>query len=95
MSKARFEFRWEDQFNLGLDPDTARALSRRNLAEGRPQDGALLLDVRTEILLDENHAGSAGGSGGHARQREGSSREGWPKKSREFLEGGGKLYVKQ
>ena len=24
LSKARFEFRWEDQFNLGLDPDTAR-----------------------------------------------------------------------
>ncbi len=26
LSKARFEFRWEDQFNLGLDPDTARAM---------------------------------------------------------------------
>ena len=25
LSKARFEFRWEDQFNLGLDPDTARS----------------------------------------------------------------------
>lgn len=25
LSKARFEFRWEDQFNLGLDPETARA----------------------------------------------------------------------
>src|SRR5690348_8227309 len=25
VSKARFEFRWEDQFNLSLDPDTARA----------------------------------------------------------------------
>jgi len=25
MSKARFEFRWEDQFNIGLDPDRARA----------------------------------------------------------------------
>ena len=25
LSKARFEFRWQDQFNLGLDPDTARA----------------------------------------------------------------------
>ncbi len=25
MSKARFEFRWEDQFNIGLDPDTARS----------------------------------------------------------------------
>jgi phosphomethylpyrimidine synthase len=24
MSKARFEFRWEDQFNLGLDPEKAR-----------------------------------------------------------------------
>ena len=25
LSKARFEFRWEDQFNLALDPDTARS----------------------------------------------------------------------
>jgi phosphomethylpyrimidine synthase len=25
LSRARFEFRWEDHFNLGLDPDTARA----------------------------------------------------------------------
>jgi phosphomethylpyrimidine synthase len=25
MSRARFDFRWEDQFNIGLDPDTARA----------------------------------------------------------------------
>jgi phosphomethylpyrimidine synthase len=24
LSKARFEFRWDDQFNLGLDPDKAR-----------------------------------------------------------------------
>ncbi|MDP1633659.1 MAG: phosphomethylpyrimidine synthase ThiC, partial [Gallionellaceae bacterium] len=24
LSKARFEFRWEDQFNIGLDPDRAR-----------------------------------------------------------------------
>jgi phosphomethylpyrimidine synthase len=26
ISRARFDFRWEDQFNLGLDPDTARAM---------------------------------------------------------------------
>jgi phosphomethylpyrimidine synthase len=25
LSRARFDFRWEDQFNLGLDPDTARS----------------------------------------------------------------------
>src|SRR3546814_18111385 len=24
LSKARFEFRWDDQFNLGLDPDTSK-----------------------------------------------------------------------
>ena len=31
ISKARFEFRWEDQFNLGLDPDTARAFHDETL----------------------------------------------------------------
>ncbi len=36
MSKARFEFRWEDQFNLGLDPDTARSYHDETL----PQEGA-------------------------------------------------------
>ncbi len=35
MSKARFEFRWEDQFNLALDPDTAREYHDETLpAEG-------------------------------------------------------------
>jgi phosphomethylpyrimidine synthase len=36
LSKARFEFRWEDQFNLALDPDTARKYHDETL----PQDGA-------------------------------------------------------
>ena len=36
LSKARFEFRWEDQFNLSLDPDTAREYHDETL----PQDGA-------------------------------------------------------
>jgi phosphomethylpyrimidine synthase len=35
LSKARFEFRWEDQFNLGLNPDTAREFHDETLpAEG-------------------------------------------------------------
>jgi phosphomethylpyrimidine synthase len=38
LSKARFEFRWEDQFNLGLDPDKARAFHDETL----PQEGAKL-----------------------------------------------------
>jgi phosphomethylpyrimidine synthase len=31
LSKARFEFRWEDQFNLSLDPDTARTMHDETL----------------------------------------------------------------
>ncbi|WP_076590206.1 phosphomethylpyrimidine synthase ThiC [Vibrio ostreicida] len=33
LSKARFEFRWEDQFNLALDPDTARAYHDETLPQ--------------------------------------------------------------
>jgi phosphomethylpyrimidine synthase len=36
LSKARFEFRWADQFNLSLDPDTAKEFHDETL----PQDGA-------------------------------------------------------
>ena len=36
LSKARFEFRWQDQYNLGLDPDTARAYHDESL----PQESA-------------------------------------------------------
>ena len=36
MSRARFEFRWEDQFNLGMDPERARTYHDATL----PQDGA-------------------------------------------------------
>jgi phosphomethylpyrimidine synthase len=38
LSKARFEFRWDDQFNLGLDPDKARDFHDETL----PQHGAKL-----------------------------------------------------
>ena len=36
LSKARFEFRWDDQFHLSLDPETARAYHDETL----PQEGA-------------------------------------------------------
>ncbi|HET7766215.1 MAG TPA: phosphomethylpyrimidine synthase ThiC [Burkholderiales bacterium] len=38
LSKARFEFRWDDQFNLGLDPDKAKSFHDETL----PQEGAKL-----------------------------------------------------
>jgi phosphomethylpyrimidine synthase len=76
LSKARFEFRWEDQFNLALDPEVAREYHDETL----PQEGAKLAhfcsmcgphfcsmkitqDVRdyaAELGLDEKSALSAG-----------------------------------
>ncbi len=86
ISKARFEFRWEDQFNLALDPVTARAYHDETL----PADGAktahfcsmcgpkfcsmqLTQDVRQEAA------------------RQAAMQE----KSTEFLAQGGELYLKR
>jgi hypothetical protein len=58
LSKARFEFRWEDQFNLGLDPDKAREFHDETL----PKDSAKVAhfcSMRAALLLDEDHAGRA------------------------------------
>jgi len=55
LSKTRFEFRWEDQFNLSLDPDRAREFHDETL----PHDGAKTAHFCsmwwTEVLLNEDH----------------------------------------
>jgi phosphomethylpyrimidine synthase len=73
LSKARFEFRWEDQFNLALDPVTARAFHDQTL----PADGAKVAHFCSmcwsEVLQHGDHAADPrlrgegrrhGGSGG-------------------------------
>ena len=83
LSKARFEFRWEDQFNLGLDPGKSALVPRRNAAAGRREVGPFLLHVRTALLFDENHRGRP-----QVRRREGCYRAGrarpaaWPRSRR-------------
>ena len=94
LSKARFEFRWEDQFNLSLDPVTAREFHDETL----PQEGAksahfcsmcgphfcsmkITEDVRkyaAERGLSEDEALKAG----------------MDEKSAEFVEGGAEVYAK-
>jgi phosphomethylpyrimidine synthase len=94
ISKARFEFRWEDQFNLSLDPETAREFHDETL----PQEGAktahfcsmcgphfcsmrITEDVRkyaAEQKLSEEEALKAG----------------MEQKSREFAEAGAEIYSK-
>jgi hypothetical protein len=84
VSKARFEFRWEDQFNLGPRSGHRQGLPRRDAAQGQHEGGALLLDVRPALLLDEDHAG-------RARLR----REGHAGEIRRVREEGREIYHKQ
>ena len=56
LSRARYRFDWNRQFELSLDPETARAMHDETLPEEGFKDAAFLLDVRSEVLLDEYSA---------------------------------------
>ena len=84
LSRARFDFRWQDQFNLSLDPDTACAFHDATLPKEGAQGGALLLDVRTEVLL---HAHLARGA------RRGARRRACSEMSAKFRASGAEIYV--
>ncbi len=92
LSKARFEFRWEDQFNLGLDPDRARQYHDATL----PADGAKIahfcsmcgpkfcsMEITQQIrdYAEQKH-----------ESVDEALREGMQEKSREFVEKGGEIY---
>ena len=70
LSDARFEFRWEDQFNLSLDPTTARDFHDETMPADAAEDRALLLDVRPALLLDAHQPGRPQVRG-RARRRRG------------------------
>jgi phosphomethylpyrimidine synthase len=94
LSKARFEFRWDDQFNLGLDPDTAKDFHDETL----PQQGAKLAHFCSmcgphfcsmKITQDvRDYAASKGLSEADALQR------GMQDKAVEFKEKGAQVYHK-
>ena len=92
LSKARFEFRWEDQFNLSLDPVTAREYHDETL----PQDGAKSAHFCSmcgphfcsmKITEDvRKYAAEQAISEEEALQR------GMAEKSKEFVESGAEVY---
>ncbi|HJV06111.1 MAG TPA: phosphomethylpyrimidine synthase ThiC [Chromobacteriaceae bacterium] len=94
LSKARFEFRWEDQFNLGLDPDKARDFHDETL----PKDSAKVAHFCSmcgphfcsmKITQDvREFAAQQGLAEDEALQK------GMEVKSIEFVKGGAKLYDK-
>src|SRR5499433_380878 len=80
LSKARFEFRWEDQFNLSLDPETAREFHDETL----PQDGAKLA-----------HFCSMCGPQFCSMKITEEVKQAMDEKSDEFLKAGADIYLKQ
>ena len=60
LSRARFNFDWRKQFELSLDPETARSHARRNAAGRRLQGRGVLFHVRAEVLLHEPFRQDAG-----------------------------------
>ena len=94
LSKARFEFRWEDQFNLSLDPVTAREFHDETL----PQDGAKTAHFCSmcgphfcsmKITEDvRKYAAEQGVS------EEEALKKGMEEKSKEFVQKGAEVYAK-
>ncbi len=95
LSKARFEFRWEDQFNLGLDPDKAREFHDETL----PQHGAKLAHFCSmcgphfcsmKITQDvREYAAAQGVAEAEALEK------GMQDKAQEFVEQGAEIYHKK
>ncbi len=93
LSKARFEFRWEDQFNLGLDPERAREFHDETL----PQDGAKTAHFCSmcgphfcsmKITEDVRRYAAE-----QAISEEEALAKGMEEKSKEFTEAGAEVYV--
>ena len=94
ISKARFEFRWEDQFNLSLDPVTAREFHDETL----PQDGAKTAHFCSmcgphfcSMKITEDVRKYAAEQG---IAEEEALKKGMEEKSKEFAEKGNELYAK-
>ncbi|GLU32538.1 phosphomethylpyrimidine synthase ThiC [Trinickia caryophylli] len=95
LSKARFEFRWEDQFNIGLDPDKAREFHDETL----PKDSAKVAHFCSmcgphfcsmKITQDVREFAAAQGV-----SEEAALQKGMEVKAVEFVKSGAEIYQRQ
>jgi phosphomethylpyrimidine synthase len=94
MSKARFEFRWRDQFALALDPETAQAFHDETL----PADGAKVAHFCSmcgpkfcSMKISQEVRDAARGTNDSLSTAE--IRAAMAKKAEEFREHGGEIYL--
>ena len=102
LSRARFEFRWEDQFNLSLDPETARDFHDQTL----PKDahkvahfcsmcGPKFCSMKITAEVREYAAGMSENERTDLEKQATEARKGMEEKSREFMDKGGEIYVEE
>jgi phosphomethylpyrimidine synthase len=96
MSKARFEFRWRDQFALALDPETAQAYHDETL----PADGAKVAHFCSmcgpkfcSMKISQEVRDAARGTNDSLSSAE--IRAAMAKKAEEFKQGGGEIYIQK
>ena len=63
--RARYQFNWEEQFRLSLDPETARRMHDETLPQDAFKIGGVLQHVRSQVLLDAHHRGHPQASSRH------------------------------
>ena len=92
ISKARFEFRWEDQFNLALDPETARRLHDETLPADAHKLAHFCSMCGPKFCSMEITQQIRDYAAQHGIDTEVAREHGMAEKSDEFRQGGARLY---
>jgi phosphomethylpyrimidine synthase len=102
LSRARFEFRWEDQFNLSLDPETARDFHDQTLpkeahkvAHFCSMCGPKFCSMKITAEVREYAAGMSENERLDLEKQAAEARKGMEEKSREFMDKGGEIYLSE
>jgi phosphomethylpyrimidine synthase len=95
LSKARFEFRWEDQFDLSLDPDTARAFHDETLPAAPAKTAHFCSMCGPKFCSMRISQDVRAYAAAHGVSEEEALSLGMREKAVEFVEGGSQVYRSQ
>ena len=100
LSRARFEFRWEDQFNLALDPETARDFHDQTLPKDAHKTahfcsmcGPKFCSMKITAEVRVYAAGMTENERADLERQSREAEDGMKAKSAEFMQKGGELYL--
>ena len=102
VSRARFDFRWEDQFNLALDPETARDFHDQTLpkeahkvAHFCSMCGPKFCSMKITQEVRDYTAGLSDNERADLEKQAAAARAGMAEKSKEFMDKGGEIYLSE